>query len=169
MIDSFRGDNAFLSNFFEAPVRYDGRQYGNSESAYQAAKFKSPEHDPIREQFETTTGKEAKQLVKRYQIAFRRVDWKQVNLAIMAEIVHAKFTQNKTIRLQLVNSFPHDIIECNTWHDYWWGICKGTGKNWLGRILMAERMYWIDLMAHRSWESDDQKNLGVVALVQSAA
>ena len=149
MIDSFMGEYRWLSNFHEAPMLYAGREYRNSESAYQAAKFKSPSNDPIREQFEMTSGKEAKQLVKRYQPAFVRVDWKQVNLGIMAEIIHAKFTQNKDLRILLVNTYPQTLVEGNTWHDYFWGVCDGRGENWLGRILMAERVYLLDLMANK--------------------
>jgi len=28
----------------------------------------------------------------------------------MSEVVHAKFAQNKDIRIQLVNTFPHDLL-----------------------------------------------------------
>ena len=84
-------------------------------------------------------------------------------------MVHAKFTQNKDIRIQLVNTFPQDLVEGNTWHDYFYGVCNGQGANWLGRILMAERMYWLDLMANKSWERNDQGTSGVVALEQTAA
>jgi len=87
----------------------------------------------------------------------------------MSEVVHAKFAQNKDIRIQLVNTFPHDLVEGNTWHDYFYGVCNGQGTNWLGRILMAERMYWLDLMANKSWERNDQGISGVVALEQTAA
>jgi hypothetical protein len=34
---------------------------------------------------------------------------------------------------------------------------------------MAERMYWLDLMANKSWERNDQGISGVVALEQTAA
>ncbi len=38
MIDSFRGEYYFLSNFYEAPVLYDGITYQNNEAAFQAQK-----------------------------------------------------------------------------------------------------------------------------------
>lgn len=38
MIDSFRGHNYFLSNFFNAKVTYEGVTYLNNEAAFQAAK-----------------------------------------------------------------------------------------------------------------------------------
>jgi predicted NAD-dependent protein-ADP-ribosyltransferase YbiA (DUF1768 family) len=31
------------------------------------------------------------------------------------------------------------LIEGNTWNDRYWGVCRGTGKNRLGQILMRIR------------------------------
>ena len=77
---------------------------------------------------------------KRYQQHLTRPDWKAESISvIMSEMIHAKFTQNKDIRIQLVNTYPQTLVEGNTWHDYFWGVCDGQGENWLGRILMAER------------------------------
>ena len=35
-IDNFKGPYAFLSNFYNAPVTYDGIAYSNNEAAFQA-------------------------------------------------------------------------------------------------------------------------------------
>ena len=37
-IDHFRGEYAFLSNFWEVPVTYQGLTYGSNEAAFQAQK-----------------------------------------------------------------------------------------------------------------------------------
>ncbi len=37
-ITCFRGDYAFLSNFYPAPIYYRGNQYANNEAAFQAQK-----------------------------------------------------------------------------------------------------------------------------------
>ena len=37
-INEFRGDYAFLSNFYPAPVSYMGQTYANNEAAFQAQK-----------------------------------------------------------------------------------------------------------------------------------
>ena len=37
-IDKFDGDYAFLSNFYEAPVEYNGILFPNSEAAFKAQK-----------------------------------------------------------------------------------------------------------------------------------
>ena len=38
MIDSFKGDYCFLSNFYEAKVTYEGITYLNNEAAFQSIK-----------------------------------------------------------------------------------------------------------------------------------
>ena len=147
MIISFQGDYHFLSNFYEAPLLFDGRQYRNSESAYQAAKFPT---DQFR--FSDLTGAQAKKLAKENK-AFIRADWEEVNLGVMIEVVHAKFTQSIELRTNLVATFPQPIVEGNNWNDYFWGVCDGQGENWLGRILMAERCYWLE-MANNGYRGD---------------
>lgn len=37
-IIKFRGKNFFLSNFYEAPVKYRGLYFNNDEAAFQSAK-----------------------------------------------------------------------------------------------------------------------------------
>lgn len=161
MIDLFKGDNEFLSNFYDCPVSYAGVVYQNSESAYQAAKFTNAE---IRTKFWKASGAEAKALARQYK-PFVREDWKEVSLGIMAEIVHAKFTQNKDLRTKLLNTYPQQLTEGNWWHDTFWGVCTGkcrqphsvaVGENWLGRMLMAERAYWLDLTVNRDYYEHDR-------------
>lgn len=41
-ISSFRGTHFFLSNFYEAPVTYNGLTYQNNEAAFQAQKCINP-------------------------------------------------------------------------------------------------------------------------------
>ena len=42
-IDHFRGEYAFLSNFWEVPVTYKGLTYGSNEAAFQAQKCMTEE------------------------------------------------------------------------------------------------------------------------------
>lgn len=41
MINSFTGEYYFLSNFYMAPVSYNGWDYTNNEAAFQAQKTKN--------------------------------------------------------------------------------------------------------------------------------
>lgn len=139
MIDDFRGKYRWLSNYGTSVLRYNGATYKNSEAAYQAEKFEDPQ---VRWEFEQLPPEDAKKLAKLYQDQIRE-DWFKVNVQVMSDVVHAKFSQNEELKNMLVATFPHELVEGNTWNDCFWGICDGVGQNMLGRILMAERAYWI--------------------------
>lgn len=134
-IRSFRGKHAFLSNFHTAPFQWDGRTYLNAEAAFQSAKCLSPEE---RTAFTQLNGVKAKQAGKRVPL---RSDWEQVKVAIMADVVRAKFTQNPDLARKLINTGDAAICEGNTWNDTFWGVNAQTneGENHLGKILMQVR------------------------------
>ena len=119
-IDSFRGENYYLSNFYERPVTYDGITYKNNEAAFQAQKCISYED---RKQFSVLNASEAKRLGRKVSL---RPDWESIKVDVMTDIVHAKFEQNKDLAEKL----------CNTDTAF-----LGNGKNLLGHILMSERDY----------------------------
>jgi ribA/ribD-fused uncharacterized protein len=147
MITAFFGPYRFLSNFCPAPIVFDGRQYAQVESAYQSAKSLDPE---IREGFtHINTPSAAKRLGRLIEL---RPDWDGVRVTIMTELIRLKFDVwgppiNDCTHLcqPLVNTFPHELIEGNTWGDTFWGVCDGIGENWLGRILMRRRMELLSL------------------------
>ena len=134
-IDSFRGDYDFLSNFYEAVINYQGIQYLNNESAFQAQKCLD-ESEKI--EFSCLSAAKAKR--KGRQIALRP-DWEQVKVPIMEEIVRAKFSQNPQLAAKLIATADRKIVEGNTWNDTFWGVDVATGKgeNHLGEILMKIR------------------------------
>ena len=68
-----------------------------------------------------------------------RPNWEEKKVSIMREIVLAKFTQNEELGRKLVKTGSAVLQEGNYWGDTFWGICKGKGGNWLGRILMEVR------------------------------
>lgn len=70
---------------------------------------------------------------------FIREDWDDVKLSIMKDAVHAKFTQNKSLKDILLSTGERDLIEASP-SDYYWGIGKNkTGENHLGKILVNLR------------------------------
>lgn len=141
MIDHFTGAYRFLSNFEEEPVEYGGLTFCCSEGAYQAAKSLDLE---IRKTFQNLDGRSARNAGQAGRL-FLRADWEEVKLRIMSEIIHAKFSQSRRLRKLLLDTGEEELIEGNRWHDTCFGVCDGVGKNWLGRILMAERAYWREL------------------------
>ena len=134
-IDSFRGDYDFLSNFYEAVINYQGIQYLNNESAFQAQKCLKES-----EKMEFSCLSAAKAKRKGRQIALCP-DWEQVKVPIMEEIVRAKFSQNPQLAAKLIATADRKIVEGNTWNDTFWGVDVATGKgeNHLGEILMKIR------------------------------
>ena len=133
MIDSFKGKYYFLSNFYSAPVTYDGLTFQNNEAAFQAAKCINPE---LRKQFINLNPSKAKKLGRSVKL---RKDWEQVKVQIMKEICKAKFDQNEDLKKQLLATGKQTLEEGNTWGDRIWGTVDGVGQNHLGKILMEIR------------------------------
>lgn len=133
-ITSFRGEYFFLSNFYECPVTVpigsERLTFSNSEAAFQA--FKCPARA---KEFVDLTGGQAKHLGKRVQL---RNNWNDVRVGIMLAVCRAKFSQNSELMEKLVNT-EEFLVEGNTWNDTFWGVCRGNGQNWLGRILVTIR------------------------------
>lgn len=125
VIDSFRGDYAFLSNFYPAPTEYQGIVYPSAENAYQAAKTFGD-----RKPFESMTPAAAK---KAGRLVNLRPDWDQVQLQIMQEVVYSKFSKNADLAHLLLATGKAELIEGNTWGDTFWGICNGKGENHFGK------------------------------------
>ena len=132
MINSFRGDYFFLSNFYESPLLFEGKFYLNSEAAFQAQKTIDK---GIRDKFSKLSAKEAKSLGRNVQL---RRDWEDIKDLVMYNILKEKFN-NEFLGRALVATEPFDLIEGNTWGDTYWGMCNGKGRNQLGITLMQIR------------------------------
>lgn len=131
MINEFRGEYYFLSNFYNAPVTWDGITYQNNEAAFQSAKLA----DKVRRKpFTVLDPSEAKRLGRRVPL---RYDWERIKYNIMYEICYAKFTQNEDLKQQLLATGDKYLEEGNTWGDRIWGTVNGQGQNMLGKILMG--------------------------------
>ena len=130
----FRGQYYFLSNMYPCSLTVDieSKIYSFTcvEAAFQA--HKCPERAV---EFEGIDGYTAKKLGRRVPL---RPDWETVKDAVMLNIVSAKFMQNPDLFRRL-HSIKGEIVEENTWHDTYWGVCNGKGENHLGKILMKVR------------------------------
>jgi ribA/ribD-fused uncharacterized protein len=133
-IDSFTGDNFFLSNFYEAEVVYNGVRYKTSEHAYQAEKtLIASERQQVRD---AKTPGVAKRLGKKVTM---QDGWDNMKFDVMLDIVRAKFKQNPDLAQKLLETGTAHLEEGNDWGDKLWGTVDGQGKNWLGKILMVVR------------------------------
>lgn len=132
-IKEFKGAYFFLSNFYEAPIEYDGIMYPSSEHAFQAQKTSSV----YRQVFaECESPSDAKHLGRSCKL---RIDWEEVKDDVMYGICLAKFTQHPHLAERLLATEDAYLEEGNHWNDTYWGICRGVGKNKLGIILMRIR------------------------------
>lgn len=133
MIDSFRGKYFFLSNFYKAPVIYDGLQYHSNETAFQAQKTLDERRRLF---FIKVDPSRAKRLGRSLSL---REDWEDIKDKIMYDICMAKFTQNLDLKQKLLDTKNEELVEGNDWGDCYWGKCNGKGENKLGKILMTIR------------------------------
>lgn len=132
-ISSFRNEYYFLSNFYEAPVTYNGLTYRNNEAAFQAQKTVNEKERIL---FTEMSATQARSTGRRITL---RKDWESVKMGVMRELVEAKFRQNSDLAEKLLATGNAYLEEGNTWGDRTWGTVNGQGANNLGRILMEIR------------------------------
>lgn len=130
----FRGEYGFLSNMHDCPVTLvlNGapHTFQCAEAAFQACK------EPARAgEFEALNGPSAKRLGRHVSLS---PSWNADRVPYMRMALRAKFTQNPAL-LSRLKAIPGVIMEENTWHDTYWGVCNGKGANMSGKLLMEPR------------------------------
>ncbi len=139
-ITDFRGEHAFLSNFYASPVTLDNAEYPTVEHAYQAAK--TDDFELRRRVRAAKSPNAAKQMGKRIP---RRDDWFDVSLTIMEDLIRQKFTRYPDLAAKLLATGETLLIEGNNWNDRFFGAVWDShreawvGENHLGRMLMTVR------------------------------
>ena len=134
-IKGFRGDYAFLSNFYKhEKIMYEGMTGDNVEVLFQAYKADNP--NECRKVLATTTPGEAKRAGRKVHM---RADWETIKIDIMMDLVRLKFSIPR-LRKKLLATGDSYLEETNDWGDHFWGANKnGYGQNWLGKLLMDVR------------------------------
>lgn len=133
-INSFRDEYAFLSNFYTAEVKLDGSDYPTVEHAFQAAKT-----DCDAERYAIRIAKTANEAKKLGQDVALRRNWEAVKVKVMYNLLKQKFAVGTDLAERLLATGDAKLIEGNWWNDKFWGVCRGKGKNQLGRLLMKIR------------------------------
>ena len=135
MIDKFDEQYAFLSNFYNSPIRPfdDDILYPTVEHAFQAAKTTDI---AIRKTIasQPTPGK-AKYIGRHVNL---RANWNTHKIAVMECCLRKKF-EIPQLQEKLLATENEELIEGNWWHDTFWGVCNGEGENNLGKLLMKIR------------------------------
>lgn len=141
VIDSFRGEHYFLSNFYPAQVPFRSVVFPSSEHAFMAAKTNDP--DEFRAILAAETPGDAKKLGSKVSLV---ADWDTIRYGVMYEVILSKFTNNADLRERLLATRGSLLVEGNAWHDQVWGSCECPkhvdvpGDNALGVILMSVRL-----------------------------
>jgi ribA/ribD-fused uncharacterized protein len=133
MINSFEGEYAFLSNFYEHPISNGVITFPTNEHYFQA--MKTLEDDERLAIARAATPGQAKRMGRSVKL---RPDWESIKLDVMETAVRVKFTDPE-LAAKLVATGDEELIEGNWWNDTFWGVCNGVGENHLGKILMKVR------------------------------
>ena len=124
VINEFRGDYYFLSNFYPAPIVVkDMGMVDTVEHAFQAAK--TIDLEEMKKIFKAYSPALAKQLGKTVTL---RNDWQEIKNDLMYQLVRLKFLSHPDLHQKLQDTGEAMLIEGNTWGDTYWGVCNGVGK-----------------------------------------
>ena len=125
-----------LSNFAPYPIRLRGKRWPTSEHFFQAQKFENErDREAVRQ---ATTPMLAARLGRDRKRKLRR-DWEAVKVAVMREALGAKFRQHAELGVLLLATADALLVEHTENDDYWGNGGDGSGRNELGRLLMALR------------------------------
>ena len=122
----------WLSNMYRCEILWKGRVYKSAETIYQMMKCMYMEDH---KKFDDLNGFEAKKLGRHVKI---RDDWHEVKIDVMRDVLRAKFNAGEILRRKLIE-LDEPIVEDNYWNDTFWGVCRGRGKNMLGKLLTELR------------------------------
>ncbi len=134
-INGFRGEYRWLSNFYPATVRLDGIDYPTVENAYQAAKLPKLSYEYADRTFTRLDPAAAKRRAREYALPN---GWEKHKVTLMTDLLRQKFAHAE-LREKLLATGDAHLEETNSWNDVFWGVCKGKGKNTLGKLLMQIR------------------------------
>lgn len=111
-------------------------RFTSAEAAFQVGKCEN-----LRDAWDiekAKNGYEAKKIGRRVDI---REDWDEIKLEWMEIVLRKKFgPENPELMRKLIDTYPLELVEHNTWGDIFWGVCDGKGENHFGKILEKIRL-----------------------------
>jgi len=135
-INEFKGNWAFLSNFYYAHFYVDEIGYATMEHWYQSHKTECMlERAAI---VAALSPYKAKQFGRKATLI---PNFDSVKDEIMLSGLLYKFKTLSELSKRLIDTGDTKLIEGNYWNDTYWGVCLKTGKgeNKLGELLMKVR------------------------------
>jgi len=127
-----------FDNFSSFQVEYKGKIYPTSEHAFQSAQFINDNPELAEIIRNAKSAHEAQKLAGENKDK-RDINWEDIKLDVMKEILHCKVEQHPYVKKKLLQSGDREIIEDSWRDDYWgWGESR-KGKNMLGQLWMEVR------------------------------
>ncbi len=138
MINEFKGDYRWLSNFEAVTIKLGEHIYPSVEHAYMSAKCDSSEWKLFCMDARNTAGD-----VKKKSREVKLVDnWDRYKFLVMQSCLEQKYEQ-EPFRSKLIKTGTQNIVEGNYFGDIIWGVdlkyTPNIGENHLGRMIMKIR------------------------------
>jgi hypothetical protein len=138
MINEFKGDYRWLSNFEAVKIIMGGNEYSSVEHAYMSAKCDDPEWKVFCMDANNTAGDVKK---KSREVSLRN-DWETFKFTVMESCLKQKFYK-EPFKSRLIKTGNQNIVEGNFFGDSVWGVdlkyTPNLGENHLGRMIMKIR------------------------------
>ena len=144
MINNFKGEYEFLSNFYRCRIYYRRVGFPTVEHAYQASKTLNSKTINIISNLKASQAAKAKRIGGNPKFTTIKEGFNDLRLSIMETLLIQKFGY-QSLKDRLLKTEDQQLIESNYWHDNFWGEClcrkckNETGENNLGKLIMKVR------------------------------
>lgn len=126
-----------FNNFSAHSIEIWGYSFPTVEHAFQWKKFESTNKSLADKILKAKSPWAVKQLSNNGEN--RRIDWPEVKLAIMEELLREKIRQHVDVRDVLISTGEKKIIENSPVDDFWGIGPHGDGENHVGKLLLKIR------------------------------
>ena len=135
VIDSFKGEHAFLGNRHPCEFVWQGVKYHTAEAAFLSSKCKEASERKV------YAGCSLDKAVVKAKEQIPYPGWEDARLDIMESIIKAKFEQNPDLMGKLLETGDRILVNGNSKQETFWGIdlYSWEGENNLGKIIMRTR------------------------------
>ena len=127
-----------LDNFSAHRINIWNETFQTSEHAYQWKKFEESAPEIARQVFDAPSPNEAKNISMAHMDS-RSATWDVEKVAVMEEVLRAKYVQHADVRKVLGRTRDRTIFENSPTDDFWGVGLEGSGKNMLGKLWMKIR------------------------------